>query len=255
MADAPTRPRPPRRSRGMTVTIDGQEVPATPGDTVLDTARRAGIPIPTLCWLDGLSVHGGCRVCVVEIAEQHRLAPACATTVVDEMEITTASPSLVEHRRRLVELLLAEGNHICSVCVANGACELQDLAESLGIDHVRYPYQFPELEPDASHRFFVFDPNRCILCTRCVRTCAEIEGAFVWEVASRGEGSHLVTDLDRPWGGAPSCTSCGKCVESCPTGALYHKGNAVGESRHDADVIAFLSAARAGGWHDRGAQA
>jgi bidirectional [NiFe] hydrogenase diaphorase subunit len=228
----------------MKVTIDEQTVPAFEGDTVLDVAKRAGIEIPTLCYVEGLSIWGGCRLCVVEIADDRRLQPACATAVADEMEIRTQSENLVEHRRSIVALLLAEGNHICSVCVSNGACELQDAAADLGVDHVEYDYQWPARTIDASHPDFTFDPNRCILCTRCVRTCAEVEGAYVWEIASRGSTSFLVAEMDRPWGESVSCTSCGKCVAVCPTGALLHTGTAVGEMRHDPGVVDFLTTAR-----------
>jgi bidirectional [NiFe] hydrogenase diaphorase subunit len=173
--------------------------------------------------------------------------------VVDEMEITTASDRLVEHRRQLVELLFAEGNHICSVCVSNGACELQDSAVDLGIDHIRFDYQFPDRGVDHSHPQYGLDHNRCILCTRCVRVCDEIEGARVWDVASRGSGSYIVAELGQPWGESVSCTSCGKCVAVCPTGALFTKGVSVGEMRHDVDVVGFLDAQRsAGEWTDRG---
>ena len=246
-------PRPARPT--ISVTIDGQSVSAYEGETVLDAARRLGIQIPTLCYLDGLSIHGGCRVCLVEIAEDRNLRPACAVTVRDDMEVLTDTPTLATHRRTVVELLFAEGNHICSVCVANGNCELQDLAVATGMDHVRFDYQFPTVDVDASHPRYTFDPNRCILCTRCVRACAEIEGAHVWDVASRGEDSYLVTELDRPWGEAPSCTSCGKCVAVCPTGALFHKDQAVGEMVRDNGLVSFLATARAEGeWIDRGGE-
>ena len=243
----------PRRQPDATVGIDAHTVRAYEGETILSAARRAGIPIPTLCYVEGLSVWGGCRLCVVEVGGEQPLRLACATPVVDEMEITTSSDRLVEHRRQLVELLFAEGNHICSVCVSNGACELQDAAVELGIDHIRFEYQFPDRGVDHSHPRFGLDHNRCILCTRCVRVCDEIEGARVWDVASRGSGSYIVAELDQPWGESVSCTSCGKCVAVCPTGALFTKGVAVGEMRHDVDVIDFLATQReAGEWTDRG---
>lgn len=234
------------------VEIDGAHLRAFEDDTVLAVARRSGIAIPTLCSLDGLSVWGACRLCVVEVGGDPRLHPACATPVQDEMEVTTDSPRLREYRRSLVELLLAEGEHVCAVCVSNGACELQDLAAGLGVDAVRHDYRHPASTVDASHPRFVYDPSRCVLCTRCVRTCAEVEGANVWDVAARGERSHLVADLGVPWGEAASCTSCGKCVAACPTGALSEKGVAVGEMRHDPGVVGFLTAARRDGeWRPR----
>jgi bidirectional [NiFe] hydrogenase diaphorase subunit len=243
----------PRRQPDATIGIDAQSVRAYEGETILSAARRAGVHIPTLCYVDGLSVYGGCRICVVEVGGEQPLRLACATPVVDEMEITTASDRLVEHRRQLVELLFAEGNHICSVCVSNGACELQDSAVDLGIDHIRFDYQFPDRGVDHSHPQYGLDHNRCILCTRCVRVCDEIEGARVWDVASRGSGSYIVAELGQPWGESVSCTSCGKCVAVCPTGALFTKGVSVGEMRHDVDVVGFLDAQRsAGEWTDRG---
>ncbi|MCB1000845.1 MAG: bidirectional hydrogenase complex protein HoxU [Acidimicrobiales bacterium] len=236
------------------ITIDGVEMEATAGETVLQCARRHGVDIPSLCFLEGLSPVGGCRLCVVEVAEDLRLRPACATTVTSDMEVTTQSSRLRSYRRSILELLFAEGNHVCAVCVSNGACELQDVAVRCGMDHVRYELQAPRRRVDASHPRYVFDPNRCILCTRCVRVCDEIEGAHVWDVAHRGHGAELVTDLHRPWGESTSCTWCGKCVASCPTGALSHQGSSVGEMRHTPDMIAWLVAARRREWTEREAR-
>ncbi len=242
------------RDRRPTVTIhlDDVEVEAFEDETVLQAARRHRIAIPTLCYLEGLSVWGGCRMCVVQIAEDHRLRPACAEPVRADMEVHINTPRLLDYRRSILELLFAEGNHVCSVCVSNGACELQDMAVLCGMDHVRYDQQSPVRAVDASHPKYVFDANRCILCTRCVRVCDEIEGAHVWDVAHRGSESHLVAEFGVPWGQADSCTWCGKCVAVCPTGSLFYQGKAVGEMRHSADLIAWLASARNDHeWFDR----
>jgi bidirectional [NiFe] hydrogenase diaphorase subunit len=226
------------------VVIDDRAVKAFEGETVLQVARRVGVTIPTLCHLEGLTPWGSCRLCVVEIAEQRGLRPACATTVVDDMEVRTATPRLQSHRKMIVEMLLAEGNHVCSVCVSNEHCELQAVGRAVGVDHVRLTYQAPRRAVDASHPRYVFDPNRCILCTRCVRTCDEIEGVHVWDIAHRGENSALISGLGGPWGESKSCTRCGKCVAACPTGALFTQHAAMGEARHSPNLIARLVAAR-----------
>jgi bidirectional [NiFe] hydrogenase diaphorase subunit len=228
----------------VSITVDDRELEAFEDETVLQACRRHGITIPSLCFLEGLSIISACRLCVVEVAEQHQLRPACTTVVAEDMEVWTDTPRLRSHRRGILELLFAEGNHVCAVCVANGNCELQDQAVHAGMDHVRFDYQAPARAVDASHPRYVFDPNRCILCTRCVRVCHEIEGAHVWDVASRGHHAFLVTELGKPWGESTSCTWCGKCVAVCPTGALFHRGVGVGEMQHQPDLVARLVHAR-----------
>ena len=110
--------------------------------------------------------------------------------------------------------------------------------------HVRYPYLFPEVAVDASHDRFILDHNRCILCTRCVRVCDEIEGAHTWDVMGRGTHSRVITDMNQPWGDSETCTSCGKCVQACPTGALSGKGKAVAEMEKRRDFLPFLTRMR-----------
>src|SRR5262245_34904364 len=228
----------------LTLRVNDQQITAREGQTVLSAAREAGIPIPTLCQLDGLSAVGACRMCLVKVAGSPKLMASCVTAVTEGMDVQTDTEKLREYRQMIVELLLAERNHICSVCVANGHCELQDMAAHTGVDHVRFEYQFPSLGMDLSHERFGLDHNRCILCTRCVRACDEIEGAHTWDLAGRGGNSRVITDLAQPWGDSLTCTSCGKCVAACPTGALFHQGSTVAESKHDRRMLGFLITAR-----------
>ena len=230
--------------RVKTLVIDGRDVSAGESETILEAAQEQGMFIPTMCRLEGLSEVGACRLCLVEVKGINKLLPACVTRVEEGMEVSTHSERLDRYRRTVLELLFAEGNHICSVCVANGHCELQSMAQRLGMDHVRVPYVSPRRQIDASHERFTFDPNRCILCTRCVRVCDEIEGAHTWDVMGRGIASRVITDLNEPWGSSTSCTSCGKCVQVCPTGALVEKGKSVAESVKHPEFLPYLKRMR-----------
>ncbi|MCC7347373.1 MAG: bidirectional hydrogenase complex protein HoxU [Variibacter sp.] len=226
------------------IRIDGEYVNAKAGQTILEAARAGGKYIPALCYMEGLTPVGACRLCVVEVSGVGKLLPACTTPAQDRMSVTTASAQLTRYRRMALELLFAERNHICAVCVSNNHCELQTLAIQMGVTSVRYPYSYPRLKADCSHPRYVMDPNRCILCTRCVRVCAEIEGAHVWNVQSRGVSSRLVAELNKPWGESKTCTSCGKCVQSCPTGALAEKGRAAEEMVKFQEPITRLASRR-----------
>ncbi|MDJ0727456.1 MAG: bidirectional hydrogenase complex protein HoxU [Prochloraceae cyanobacterium] len=227
-----------------TLTINGELISARAGDTILQAAKDNGIYIPTLCHLEGLSDIGACRMCMVEVEGINKLLSACVTEVAEGMVVATNTEKLKEYRRMNMELIFAEGNHTCAVCVANSNCELQDTAVAVGMEHTRFSYRFPDRGVDLSHPQFGIDRNRCILCTRCVRVCDEIEGAHVWDIANRGEEAEIVSGLNQPWGEVDACTACGKCVNACPTGAISYKGSSVAVMQRDRGRIPFLAAAR-----------
>lgn len=207
----------------LTITINGNKAVAGRGDSILEACKKNGVELLTLCHLEGLKEVGACRLCLVEVEGVNKLLPACTTKVTTNMQIMTETEKIKSYQRITVELFFAERNHVCAVCVANGSCELQELGYKVGMDHIRYPFLFPKCEIDSSHPSFVLDHNRCILCTRCIRACAEVEGAFNWNVMNRGSHTRVISDFNTPWGESSTCTSCGKCVHACPTGALWMK--------------------------------
>jgi len=227
-----------------TLEVDGRVITALEGQTIFSAAWDSGIQIPRLCHLGGLTDVGACRLCLVQVEGQKKLQPACLTKIAEDMVVRTNTPALKAHRKLIVELLFAERNHICAVCVLNGACELQDLAAALGVDHIRLKPQYPRLSVDLSHERFGLDHNRCILCTRCVRVCGEVEGAHTWDISGRGRNSRIIADLGEPWGESASCTACGKCVQVCPTGALFAKGQTGAAMRKDPSFLQYIAAAR-----------
>lgn len=230
--------------RLLTFKIDDRDVSARADETILTVARQNGIHIPTLCHMDGLSERGACRLCIVEVKGMPRLVPACVTLPRQDMEVLTQSERVLGYRRKILELIFSERNHVCSVCVTNGHCDLQALAVEMGMTHVRYDYIYPTHPIDATHPRFSVDHNRCVLCLRCVRVCDEIEGAHTWDIMNRGIASKVITDLNQTWGTSETCTGCGKCVQVCPTGALSEKGKSVAEMVKRRQFLPYLQMMR-----------
>lgn len=232
--------------RVVTLRINEQDISGREDETILELAQENDIFIPTLCHLAGLTDIGACRLCLVEVKGSTKLFPACVLHPTEGMEVMTDSPRLHKHRQMIVEMLFAEGNHVCSVCVSNGHCDLQGLAENLGMNKVRLEYHHQAREVDGTHKRFVYDENRCVLCTRCVRVCDEIEGAHTWDVMGRGIDSKVITDMATPWGESETCTGCSKCVQVCPTGALVEKGKGASEMLKRREFIVGLQEVRGG---------
>jgi len=223
--------------------IDGVEVVVPEGTTILKAATDNGIKIPTLCALEGLSSSGGCRLCLVEIAGNPKLFAACVTPVSSGMDVTTTSDTLKEYRKMAIQLLLSERTHVCSVCVADNHCELQSLANELGVDHVMFERKWTDLKIDSTHDFLIIDRNRCILCMRCILACDEIEGAHTLDLKVRGKDAQIIMDLDNNWSDSCSCTSCRKCAKVCPVGAIYIEGEPIAHTKHK-EIAEFLLARR-----------
>ena len=237
----------------LTLRIDGELLAVPAGTSLLQACRAGGVAVLTLCHLDGLSPVGACRLCLVEVEGASRLLPACTTAVAEGLVVHTDTPQLRQWRRLTVALLFAEGNHVCAFCIANGSCELQDAAVAVGLDHVSVACQYPRRQVDATHPLFVLDHNHCILCSRCVRACDELEGAHVWDIAWRGSRCQIIAGLDQPWGAVEACTSCGHCVDACPTGALFHRNDGTAERHPRRQRAAVLRQARdQHQWHNQG---
>jgi formate dehydrogenase alpha subunit len=207
------------------LTIDGHELEAKKGATVLDAAIDGGIYIPTLCYDPDLKPYGGCRLCVVEIEGMRGLASSCTTPATDGMVVHTETPKVEKSRRTTMELIIANHHGDCLLCAKNPQCELLQVARYLGMkqEHIERLRKGTQLLPvDNSHFAFTRDLNKCILCAKCVRACHEIACIDAIDLAFRGYSARVATFGDKPIAQS-ICVSCGECVARCPTGALLPK--------------------------------
>jgi iron-only hydrogenase group A len=204
------------------IKINGHDLTVESGKTILQAAQTAGIYIPTLCYHPDLKLHGVCRICSVEVKGQRVLCASCAYPVTEGMEVLTHSPKVRDARRMIVELLLANHPQECLTCAKNQKCELQKFAKELGIQDVRFKGEHRDYEVDETSASVVRDPDKCILCARCVRTCQDIQSVGALHVADRGWHSMIVAGLGGDLADAV-CVNCGQCINRCPTGALKGK--------------------------------
>jgi len=204
------------------VTINGQKISAEAGITILQAARQAGIDIPTLCYHPALSPSGACRMCIVEVKGQRNLQTACTFPVSEGLEIFTDSPQTVKARKLVLDMLFSERNHFCMYCEMSGDCELQSLGYRYGLDHWVFPTYLKSFPLDASHKYYLMEHNRCVLCGRCIRACGELVANHTLGLRQRGTESMIHADASIPLGES-SCVSCGTCLQVCPTGALTDK--------------------------------
>ena len=218
--------------------IDGKELQASGGQSVLRAAEEAGVYIPRLCDKEGLSPVGACRVCTVRV--NGRPTAACTQPVADGMVIENDTPEIREWRKQIIEMLFVEGNHFCMFCEKSGNCELQAIAYRLGVAAPRFAYQWPHRDVDASHPDIVIDRNRCILCARCERTSRDIDGKHVFGFVGRGIHKRLAVNAHARLVDT-DLSVVDKAVDACPVGAILRRGGAyatpVGARSFDAHPI------------------
>jgi iron-only hydrogenase group A len=206
------------------IEINNQQYSAKRGETIKNVLDRIGIHVPTLCYMNGFSPTGGCRMCVVEVEGIGELVPSCSHPVTEWMKIKTHSPRVLKSRRVLVELLLANHPDDCLYCERSGSCGLQDLAAEMNIRERKYQGKRQKIQIDNACPSIVRDPAKCVLCGRCIRVCDEIIGVSAIDVIGRGTESRIGTSYNKGLN-TQTCVKCGQCIMVCPTAALSEKSN------------------------------
>lgn len=225
-------------SEKITFTIDGKTIEALPGQTILEAAEAAGIYIPRLCFMKGLSIHGSCRLCTVKV--NGRPQASCNQPVMAGAVVEANTDELNQFRRDILDMLFVEGNHFCMFCEKSGNCELQAQAYRLGIMAPRFSQLYPSRDVDATHPDILLDRNRCILCGRCVRASKEIDGKNALDFINRGPHKKLAANSTEGLAGT-SIEASDKALDVCPVGALIPKRKGyvvpIGQRTYDHNAI------------------
>ena len=209
----------------VTLSIDGFDITVPDGTSVMRAASLAGVKVPKLCASDSLNAFGSCRLCLVEIEGRNGTPASCTTLVAPGMKVTTSNERLRRLRKGVMELYISDHPLDCLTCAANGDCELQDAAGEVGLRDVRYGYEGDnhlKSKKDVSNPYFDYDPSKCIVCSRCVRACEEVQGTFALTIDGRGFTSRVAASQNEPFMSS-ECVSCGACVQACPTATLIEK--------------------------------
>ncbi len=214
-----------KAEKTVTLTVDGFAVTVPEGTSIMRASKLAGVSVPKLCATDMLESFGSCRLCLVEIEGRNGTPASCTTPVAQGMVVKTQTPRLKKLRKGVMELYISDHPLDCLTCAANGDCELQDMAGAVGLRDVRYGYAGDNhlgQPKDESNPYFTFDPSKCIVCSRCVRACEEVQGTFALTIEHRGFDSHVSAGMHESFFES-ECVSCGACVQACPTATLSEK--------------------------------